>query len=342
MKLPAPEIVRLIGDARATGLPPASVDIVVTSPPYWRKRDYGHPDQIGQEATPEKFAAAIGDCLAEWSRVLRPTGSVFLNIGDTYGKRGLAGIPWRIETVAAAAGWTLRNRIVWAKTSGMPDPARNRLANRHEFVLHLVRRADYFYDLAGYRDLLGANANPGDVWLIEPERNRSAHLAPFPAGIARRAIVLACPTMVCRDCGQPSRRIEERTTDLDESRPQARRAMALAQQGGLTDAHLRAVAATGLTDTGKSASFQNGTGCNAADVQRLAAEAKTVLGGYFREYANTKRVTVGWTDCGHGALARGRVLDPFAGTGTTLRAAKELGRDAVGFDLNPAPARIGT
>ncbi|CCI53766.1 DNA-methyltransferase [Nostocoides jenkinsii] len=314
----------------------------MTSPPYWRKRDYGHPDQIGQEPTPEKFAAAIGDCLAEWSRVLRPTGSVFLNIGDTYGKRGLSGIPWRIETVAAAAGWTLRNRIVWAKTSGMPDPARNRLANRHEFVLHLVRRADYFYDLAGYRDLLGANANPGDVWLIEPERNRSAHLAPFPAGIARRAIVLACPTMVCRDCGQPSRRIEERTTDLDESRPQARRAMALAQQGGLTDAHLRAVAATGLTDTGKSASFQNGTGCNAADVQRLAAEAKTVLGGYFREYANTKRVTVGWTDCGHGALARGRVLDPFAGTGTTLRAAKELGRDAVGFDLNPAPARIGT
>src|SRR6476660_7061091 len=60
------------------------VDLVVTSPPYWRKRDYKVEGQIGQEKTSEDYVAHIIGAMAEWRRVLRPSGSIFLNIGDTY------------------------------------------------------------------------------------------------------------------------------------------------------------------------------------------------------------------------------------------------------------------
>lgn len=92
----------IAGDARRIALADGSVDLVVTSPPYWQKRDYGHAAQIGLESTPAGYVSAIVDCLKEWRRLLRPTGSVFLNIGDTYQKRSLAGIPG-----TAAAGTAL-------------------------------------------------------------------------------------------------------------------------------------------------------------------------------------------------------------------------------------------
>jgi len=338
---PAMTIVK--GDARATTLRDGSVDLVVTSPPYWKKRDYGVEGQIGQEATPAEFVAAIAQCLAEWARVLRPTGSVFLNIGDTYHRRSLAGIPGRIETAAIDAGWMVRNRVIWAKEGGMPEPAANRLANRHEYVIHLARRGDYYYDLMAYSERFGNGANPGDVWQFNPGRHMGRHLAPFPTEIVDRAVVLACPEQACGACGEPRRRILRRTAELDPSRPQAKRAMALAKENGLTGAHIAAIQATGVSDAGKALLFQSGTGRNSAAVKRLAAEAKDALGGYFREFTFARKQTVGWTRCACDAPPRrGVVLDPFAGTGTTLRAALALGRDAVGVDLAPPPrARDG-
>jgi len=333
--LPEPTQRIVQGDARATGLPEGSVDLVVTSPPYWQKRDYGHADQIGQEPTPDAYVNAIIDCLREWARVLRTTGSVFLNVGDTYFKRSLVGIPGRLEAAAVDNGWMIRNRIIWAKGGGMPEPAQNRLANRHEYVIHLARHNDYYYDLVGYSEKYGNGANPGDIWYINPERNMGAHLAPYPKELVRRALTLACPPQVCGECGTPRHRVVERTAQLDSSRPQARRAMELAKKHNLTPAHIRAIQATGVSDVGKATRFQSGTGRNSAEVQRLAAEAKAVLGGYFREFTFAKRVTVGWTDCGHGAPARGVVLDPFVGTGTTLAVANEMGLDAIGVDLVP-------
>lgn len=323
------------GDARATGLPANSVDLVVTSPPYWQKRDYGHDDQIGQEPTPQGYVAAMMDCLREWERVLRPTGSIFLNVGDTYYKKSLVGIPGRIEAEAVDHGWLVRNRIIWTKDGGMPEPARNRLANRHEYVIHLAPKQSYYYDLHEYSDKYGNGANPGDVWHINPERNMSAHLAPYPQDLVRRAVMLGCPHQVCTTCGKPRTRVLERTRILDPNRPQARRAMELADEAGLTDEHIRAIQATGVSDVGKATKFQSGTGRNSKPVQALAAEAKEVLGGYFREFTFAKKVTTGWTDCGHGTPSRGVVLDPFVGTGTTLKVAVELDRDAVGVDLVP-------
>lgn len=323
------------GNAQDTGLPNSSVDLVVTSPPYWQKRDYGHVDQIGLESTPGAYVSAIMECLSEWRRVMRPTGSIFLNVGDTYYRKSLVGIPGRIEAAAVDAGWLIRNRIIWAKESGMPDPVKNRLANRHEYIIHLAPKPNYYYDLQGYAETMGSGANPGDVWTINPERNMGAHLAPYPREIVRRSVLLGCPPQVCATCDRPRTRVIERTAELDPSRSQAKRAMELAAEAGLTPEHIRAIQATGVSDAGKALKVQNGTGRNSARVKELAAEAKEALGGYFREFTFAKKITTGWTDCGHGTPARGVVLDPFMGTGTTLKTATEMGYDAVGVDLVP-------
>lgn len=72
---------------------------------------------------------------------------------------------------------------------------------------------------------------------------------------------------------------------------------------------------------------------NSPQVQKLAAGAKQVLGGYFREFTHAQRVTDGWTDCEHNNWERGTVLDPFVGTGTTLDVTASLGRNSIGVDL---------
>jgi len=326
------------GDARRLlDLPDNHVDLVVTSPPYWRKRDYRLEGQIGQEKTSGEYVANIIDAMAEWRRVLRPSGSIFLNIGDTYWQKSLQGIPSLIEASARSAGWILRNRIIWVKKGGMPDPAQDRLTSRHEYILHFAVNS-YYYDLFGYAEIYShgqKGANPGDVWEIAPQRSLGKHLAPFPSEIVERAITLACPQFVCSKCGKPRRRIVERTTELDMSRPQAKRALEIAREKNLTPEHLAAIQATGISDAGKARLVQNGTDRNAERVRKLALEAKAALGGYFREFTFAKRKSCGWTDCGCGApFMSGVVLDPFMGTGTTLEVANRMGRSAIGVDLD--------
>jgi DNA modification methylase len=326
------------GDARRLSyIPDNHVDLVVTSPPYWRKRDYGVEGQIGQEKTSEEYVAAIIAAMGEWRRVLRPTGSVFLNIGDTYWQKSLQGIPSLVEASARRAGWILRNRIIWVKKAGMPDPVQDRLTSRHEYILHFAVNG-YYYDLFGYAELYSQGqkgANPGDVWEITPQRNLGKHLAPFPNEIAERAITLACPQLVCSECGEPRRRIVKRTAELDISRPQARRALEIAREKNLTPEHIAAIQATGISDAGKARFVQNGTDKNSERVKKLALEAKSMLGGYFREFTFAKRQSCGWTNCGCNAeFMPGVVLDPFMGTGTTLEIANRMGRSAIGIDLD--------
>lgn len=326
---------RVHGDARALPLSAHAADLVITSPPYWLKRDYGVEGQLGQEPTADAYVSSLVECMRDWWRVLPDWGSIFLNIGDTYHRGSLAGTPSRLEIAAQDAGWVVRNRIVWVKEAGMPDPAKDRLKSRHEYIFHFVRkRRDYYYDQFGYAEKYGNGTGPTDVWSIGLKRDVSAHLAPYPVELVDRILTLACPPQVCTCCGKPRRRIVERTSALDETRPQARRAVELARERGLTPAHIAAIQATGISDAGKAMSVQTGTGRNSAKVKVLAAEAKAALGGYFREFTFAKRVTAGWTDCGcDGRVRPGIVLDPFMGTGTTLRAAAMAGFSGIGVDL---------
>lgn len=122
----------------------------------------------------------------------------------------------------------------------------------------------------------------------------------------------------------------------DRTREQSIRAVEIAKSKGLTVAHIVALRASGITDTGKATVTQNGTGRNTEDVQRLASEAKEALGGYTREFTFLPPKTLGWVpSCEHGVPdnAPAVVLDPFGGSGTVAKVAQSLSRRAILIDL---------
>lgn len=314
-----------------------SVDLIVTSPPYWKKRDYGIDNQLGQEEFPDDYVTHLVEALERWRKFLRPHGSVYINIGDTYHDKSLVGIPGRFVRKAQKAGWTVRNDIIWTKDNGMPSAAKDRLVPRHEHIIHLVWNDDYYYDLHGYSEAFGNGSNPGDVWRMNHDRNTGGHLAPFPEELVHRALTLACPPSICHNCGEPRERIRERgLTNLNTNRQQAERALEIYNGSDLTEEHLRAVQAVGISDAGKAREIQEITGTNSTEVQELADEAKEVLGGYFREFTFPQWTTAGWThcECESPDYQPGMVFDPFAGSGSTLKAANALRYHAWGTDLD--------
>jgi DNA modification methylase len=176
------------GDCRAVlaTLPDESVQCCVTSPPYWGLRDYGVEGQIGLEPTPEEYVANMVEVFREVRRVLRPDGTLWLNLGDCYcstdkwgggvggntGKqtvaadgtvpswavrarkepiaglkpKDLVGIPWMLAFALRADGWWLRSDIVWHKPNPMPESVTDRPTKAHEYVFLLTKSATYFYD----------------------------------------------------------------------------------------------------------------------------------------------------------------------------------------------------
>jgi DNA modification methylase len=172
----------LVGDCREMlgTLPDASVNCVVTSPPYFGLRDYGHAGQIGLEATPDEYVAELITVFREVHRVLRDDGTLWLNLGDSYAanrgsgaksvgakqatnvganlgklrvpeglkEKDLIGIPWRVAFALQADGWYLRQDIIWHKPNPMPESVADRCTKAHEYVFLLSKGPRYFYDAA--------------------------------------------------------------------------------------------------------------------------------------------------------------------------------------------------
>lgn len=136
-------------------LPDGCIQTCVTSPPYFRLRDYGMDGQIGQEETPHEFVAALVAVFNEVRRVLADDGTLFLNLGDSYAAtkapdglkpKDLIGVPWMVAFALRDAGWWLRSDIVWHKPSTMPESVTDRPTRAHEYVFLLTKREMYFYD----------------------------------------------------------------------------------------------------------------------------------------------------------------------------------------------------
>ena len=135
----------LTGDAATmlAELPEASVDCVVTSPPYYQLRDYGQPGQLGLEPTVDGWVEAVRAVAGQVARVLKPSGAFWLNLGDSFSRhrkygapaKGLLLAPERLVLALAKDGWLVRNKVIWAKTNPMPSSIRDRLTLTWEVLL---------------------------------------------------------------------------------------------------------------------------------------------------------------------------------------------------------------
>lgn len=145
----------LLGDALEVvrSLPTDSVDTVVTSPPYFQQRDYGSKLQIGQEMSPAAYVDRLSELFVELKRVVKPTGSVWVVIGDKYVRGELLGMPWRVCFGLKDSGWTLRSDCIWHKPNAMPSSVKTRPTTDHEYVFFFSNeKKNYFYDADAVRE----------------------------------------------------------------------------------------------------------------------------------------------------------------------------------------------
>lgn len=179
-------------------IPDESVDAIVTSPPYYGLRDYGHEGQGGQEETPDAYVEWLCSVFDELARILKPTGTAWLNIGDSYandakwgratgGKsaqdlhgstgigrakrrtgipmKSLMGIPWRVALALQARGWIIRSDVIWEKPNAMPESVKDRPTKSYEHLFMLTRSARYFYNHDALREpaIKGASGSRFDT-----------------------------------------------------------------------------------------------------------------------------------------------------------------------------------
>jgi site-specific DNA-methyltransferase (adenine-specific) len=166
-----------VGDNRQTikELSDQSVQMVVTSPPYFGLRDYGVEEQIGLESTPQEFIEELCLVFDEVWRVLKDDGTIWVNLGDSYAQSGqggggsygterpdwskrgrkapeglkpkdLIGIPWRFAFAMQDRGWYLRSDIIWHKPNPMPESVTDRPTKSHEYIFLLTKNPKYYYD----------------------------------------------------------------------------------------------------------------------------------------------------------------------------------------------------
>lgn len=127
-------------------LPDKSVDVVITSPPYFNLRDYGSAGEIGSEVDSDTYLNNLILIFTEVSRVLKDSGSCWVNIGDVYENHSLRCIPDKFKIRMCERGWLCRNEIIWHKPNAMPSSAKTRFNNDYEKLFFFTKKSKYFFE----------------------------------------------------------------------------------------------------------------------------------------------------------------------------------------------------
>lgn len=195
-----------------------SIDCIVTTPPYWRRRSQGTESISATSA--DQYIEQLLQAMQQAWRILKPEGSLWLNMGDDTTGGFVQGLPWRVVlAMMDRQGWRLVNEVVWNKTTTSPQGSQDHLRKVHEFMFHLVKGPNFHYDDEELRRtyaLIVRNDDksrkrsdkiqerylqpegthglvPGDVWTIGVQRSGIAHYCVAPDTLYRLPIVATCP-----------------------------------------------------------------------------------------------------------------------------------------------------
>lgn len=303
-------------DARRLPLRDESVDLIVTSPPYFGQRTYmdggsAVTRQIGNEATPAEFVEALIAATRECARVLKTSGSLWVNLGDKYQNKSLAGLPWRYAIRATDdLGLHLRAEVVWSKSNQFIDAkAAGRARRTHETWFHFTRSTTGAFDGTD-----GIRIKPEADYTDRPQYRRAVEL--FAAAGLTNAHLAAVKAVgiIDSDGGQV------RSGGSWESES-GRLAAEVRQHLG---SYYRELCGGGNRGRG---TLPGSVWSTPAESLKLPAHLGVKHFAAFPTYW-PRQIISGWCPPG------GVVLDPFGGVGTTALVAKALGRTGLSFDLS--------
>lgn len=287
-----------------------SIKCVITSPPYYKARNYGNTDQIGLEETPEKYVESLVNVFEGLKTKITSDGNLFVNLGDKYDKnKSLMLIPTLFAIKMIENGWILRNKIIWYKPNHQPSPVKDRLTNTYEEIFHFTKQRKYYYDLDSIRIPIEYNEKEGEkAHKRFKERIEQSDLSEEQKSLAMEEL---------------SRLHKENRINKD-----ARLKLKGSHKtlfGGDSDLSGRAKE---LETKGFYFHCNNPKGKNLGDLLSVNIKShKGIHEAIFPEELVIPLIKVG---SGEGDI----VLDPFAGTGTTCRVAEDLGRVGLGVELN--------
>lgn len=316
-----PRNVILTGDARRVlaDLLPESVDCCITSPPYVKGlRDYGTAGQLGQEPTVAAYVENLIGVLRLVRRLLKPTGTLWLNLGDGYAKQSVQGAPpgglllapQRVALALAADGWVLRSVLTWQKQNPKPESARDRLSQTYEVVILAAKSRRYFFDLDAIRvPHKTIRKTRGS------ERERDRRYQGSHSGFGK----LKAEGRAGHPNGKNPGDVWTVPTAVDR----------LGHQATFPE---RLIEPMILSACPERICVQ----CDAAWTRptRIISTPTNEGVRHVRKVGDLRRC-----DC-FAPNRPGVVLDPFMGTGTTAAVAEKLGRDWLGVELTPAYVRL--
>ena len=312
------------GEALAVlqSLPSESIDFAMTSPPYWGQREY-EGGGIGLEADYRDYVRDLVEIFFELKRVLKSTGSFWLNIGDTYSGKNLVGIPWRVAfELTDNQGWTLRNSVVWNKLKGGMDNSKDRLGNVHESVFHFVKRPkDYYYNADAIR------SKPGEAKVV----NGSIVSATGVSGVRYKRQIELSTALSESEKQTAFRSLDLILFDLAQGKVSDFRMVIRGQQRAThSDSEKVSGRAKELRDKGFYFLKYHPNGSKPNDVWDIIPEDTQRRESHFAPYPIDLCKIPLLATCPKDGI----VLDPFCGTGTTLVAARDNGNKSIGIDIS--------